>query len=203
MTFLIDGAPVRTVKAADAKGKFPQTPMRLKLGIWAGGDASRTKDQVSWAGGVIDWSKAPYEAVIDSVKIVNYNPAEQYRYKDQSGTWQSIDIIGGNPGGVNRDPEPETTSTNQGMMVNQVSKPDTSSSSSAAPASTTSAPSNSAPPKIGTPQQSTALSNATSSKSNATSSVPANTAKSNSASSSPLAITPLIALCVVALHFVL
>jgi Glycosyl hydrolases family 16 len=198
MTFLIDGAPVRTVKAADAKGKFPQTPMRLKLGIWAGGDSSRNKDQIAWAGGAIDWNKAPYEAVIDSVKIVNYNPADQYRYKDSSGTWQSIDIVGGTGGSANLNAEPDATSNNQGMMANSVSTPD-----SAAPAGTTPAPSSAAPSKVGTPQQSTTLSSATSSRANSTTSAPAKPQKTNGSSSSPLAITPLIAFCLVAVHFVL
>jgi len=201
MTFLIDGAPVRTVNAADAKGKFPQTPMRLKLGIWAGGDASRTKDQITWAGGAIDWSKAPYTVVIDSVKIVNYNPAEQYRYKDNSGSWQSIEIIGGKAIDANAVPDP---APNQGQVNNVVSSSDpasNSASASSASAKPTSPPSSSAPPKVGTPQQSSAAPNATSSRPNTQTSAPAKPVQTGGSSSSLLASTPLIAVCLAAMHF--
>jgi hypothetical protein len=197
MTFIIDGAPVRTVKAVDAKGKFPQTPMRLKLGIWAGGDSSRSKDQQLWAGGAIDGNKGPYAAVIDSVKIENYNPAEQYRYKDNSGTWQSIEIIGAKPGGKNKD-TPSGPVPNQGL-TNSVSKPDAaanSSSSSVSATSTTSATPTSTlvPPRFGNAQESTTKPNTTTAAAKPTA--------TNAASSNPLAITPLLAFCLVAMHFV-
>lgn len=38
MEWLIDGKSVRSVSKDSANGQFPQTPMHLRLGIWAGGD---------------------------------------------------------------------------------------------------------------------------------------------------------------------
>ena len=41
----IDGVTVRVLKATDANGQYPQTPMQLKLGSWAGGDYPGTEIQ--------------------------------------------------------------------------------------------------------------------------------------------------------------
>ena len=40
--WIIDGTVVRTLGYSDANGgnNFPQTPMKVKLGVWAGGDSS-------------------------------------------------------------------------------------------------------------------------------------------------------------------
>jgi len=103
ITWLVDGAPVRTLNYADAKGgtRFPQTPMKLKVGIWAGGDPSNNgAGTVTWAGGNVDYAKGPFSMYVDSINIVNYSPAQTYKYKDNSGTWQSIDVIGGSEGGI-------------------------------------------------------------------------------------------------------
>jgi len=103
LTWLVDNVPVRTLNYQDAKGgtRFPQTPMRFRLGIWAGGDPSMNgKGTVEWAGGVVDYSKGPFGMYVESVNVVNYSPADKYRYKDNSGNWQSIEVIGGSAGGI-------------------------------------------------------------------------------------------------------
>jgi len=102
ITWLIDGVAVRTLKYEDAKGgtRFPQTPMRFRLGIWAGGDPSNPKGTIDWAGGLTDFSKAPFAMSIDSTTITNYSPADKYHYKDNSGDWKSIEVIGGSAGGI-------------------------------------------------------------------------------------------------------
>jgi beta-glucanase (GH16 family) len=102
ITYLVDGVAVRTLKYEDAKGgsRFPQTPMRLRLGIWAGGDPSLPQGTIDWAGGLTDYSKAPFAMYIDSTTITNYSPADKYHYKDNSGDWKSIDVIGGTTGGI-------------------------------------------------------------------------------------------------------
>jgi beta-glucanase (GH16 family) len=102
ITWLVDGVAVRTLNYNDAKGgtRFPQTPMRLRLGIWAGGDPSNPQGTIQWAGGATDFSKGPYTMSIDSATITNYSPASKYHYKDNSGSWQSIEVIGGNAGGI-------------------------------------------------------------------------------------------------------
>lgn len=92
----IDGTVVRTVDYADAKDgtRFPQTPMRVRIGIWAGGDPARIKGTIDWAGGETDYSKAPFTMYVKSVEIVNYTPAESYVYSDKSGSSDSIEING-------------------------------------------------------------------------------------------------------------
>jgi beta-glucanase (GH16 family) len=51
----IDTNLVRTLHYADALDgyNFPQTPMNIRLGIWAGGDPSNNKGTIEWAGGAV------------------------------------------------------------------------------------------------------------------------------------------------------
>ncbi|KAJ6024659.1 concanavalin A-like lectin/glucanase [Penicillium herquei] len=98
MTWSIDGTVVRTVTydeaVNDGESRYPQTPMRVRIGIWAGGSSS-SSGTVEWAGGATDYSDGPFTMYVKSVSIVNYNPAEYYKYTDESGSMDSIEIIGG------------------------------------------------------------------------------------------------------------
>lgn len=91
-TWLIDGAPVRVVKFADAVNgqNYPQTPMNIRLGNWIAGTPGNSPGTVKWAGGIADMTQAPFNMYVESVKVINYNPAESYQYTDLSGSWQSI-----------------------------------------------------------------------------------------------------------------
>lgn len=97
ITWSIDGTPVRTVTYAQAKGgtRFPQTPMRVKLGVWAGGDPNNQPGVIEWAGGRTDYNKAPFTMVVRRVTVQNYNPAAEYTYSDHSGSYGSIRLGGG------------------------------------------------------------------------------------------------------------
>ncbi|KAH0430236.1 glycosyl hydrolase family 16 [Colletotrichum camelliae] len=88
----IDSALVRTLNYADALGgqNFPQTPARLRLGIWAGGDPDNSAGTITWAGGETDYTKAPYTMTVQSVSITNANPAGSYTYGDKTGSYDSI-----------------------------------------------------------------------------------------------------------------
>ncbi|KAL8869033.1 MAG: hypothetical protein Q9174_004576, partial [Haloplaca sp. 1 TL-2023] len=91
----IDGKDVRTLKASEADGngdQYPQSPMKVSLGLWDAGDPdSPTKE---WGGGVTPIPPPePYTFFVKSVKIWNTNPAQQYEYTDQSGSQKSIKII--------------------------------------------------------------------------------------------------------------
>jgi len=96
ITWLIDDRAVRTLKYGDSVavfGKnFPQTPMNVRLGIWAGGDPDNSQGTIDWAGGLTDYSKAPFTMVVKSVKITNYNPGKTYTYGDKTGSYKSIKI---------------------------------------------------------------------------------------------------------------
>ncbi|KAM0492593.1 hypothetical protein ACHAP8_009770 [Fusarium lateritium] len=108
----INGVAVRTLKFAESQGgeNYPQTPMRVKLGIWAAGDTSENAEgskyiyqdvvrrkandleAVEWGGGPTDFSKVPFTMTVQKVKIENMNPAESYSYGDRSGSYKSIDF---------------------------------------------------------------------------------------------------------------
>lgn len=97
MTWLIDGNSVRTVKYAEAKdgSRYPQTPMKLRLGIWAGGDPDNGQGTIEWAGGETDYTQAPFSMYVKSVTVTNYNPADTYEWTDTSGSYQSIKASNG------------------------------------------------------------------------------------------------------------
>ncbi|KAF3771445.1 family 16 glycoside hydrolase [Cryphonectria parasitica EP155] len=102
LTWLVDGESVRTLAYADAVDgtNYPQTPMRVKLGIWAGGDPNNSEGTIEWAGGETDYTQGPFTAYVKSVSIVNYNPAESYTYGDLSGSYESIELSGANATGA-------------------------------------------------------------------------------------------------------
>ncbi|KAJ5113282.1 concanavalin A-like lectin/glucanase [Penicillium angulare] len=99
LTWSIDGTVVRTLTYDEAvhngASRYPQTPMSVRIGIWAGGDPGNNAGTISWAGGDTDYSDGPFSMYVKSVSIVNYNPAESYRWKDKSGSMDSIEVIGG------------------------------------------------------------------------------------------------------------
>lgn len=89
----IDGQIVRTLEADQANGgyDFPQTPMNLRLGIWAGGDSKLPNGTIEWAGGLTDYSDAPFTMVVQSVRVTDsHRNVTQYKYGDTSGSWGSI-----------------------------------------------------------------------------------------------------------------
>lgn len=67
--------------------------MRLKLGIWAGGDPDNSEGTIEWAGGETNYADGPFTMYVRSVNITNYNPAAAYKYGDTSGSYQSIETI--------------------------------------------------------------------------------------------------------------
>lgn len=92
----IDGKTVRTMTPASADpGQYPQTPMMIKIGIWAGGDPSNPAGTISWAGGVTDYSKGPFTMYCKSASVIDYSTGSQYVYTSQSGTSDSISAVGG------------------------------------------------------------------------------------------------------------
>ncbi|KAL8670954.1 MAG: hypothetical protein Q9168_004537 [Polycauliona sp. 1 TL-2023] len=94
----IDGTSVRVLKAGDANGgkNFPQTPMNVRLGVWAGGDKANPKDTVEWAGGETNYDEGPYTMSVKSVRVKDYSEGKEYVYGDMTGSWDSINIVPGN-----------------------------------------------------------------------------------------------------------
>ncbi|KAK7430428.1 transglycosylase [Neonectria magnoliae] len=103
VNWIIDGAVVRTLTYDEAKGgtSFPQTPMQIKLGTWIAGRPDAAEGTIIWAGGLADFSQAPFVAYYKSISIVDYAGTDypttksvtQYIYGDQSGSHQSIQVV--------------------------------------------------------------------------------------------------------------
>ncbi|KAI1392628.1 glycoside hydrolase family 16 protein [Hypoxylon trugodes] len=107
----IDGQLVRTLtpKEANNTRNYPQTPMKLSLGIWAGGDPDQPKGVIEWAGGVTDYS-SPYTMYVQSARVEDFSTGKEYSYSDHSGSWGSIKIASGNSTAIeNINKEPEKT----------------------------------------------------------------------------------------------
>ncbi|KAM0317318.1 hypothetical protein ACHAPQ_011045 [Fusarium lateritium] len=105
----INDVAVRTLKYSEADGgeTFPQTPMRVKLGIWAGGDSDNAEGTIEWAGGETDYAGVPYTMTVQKIKIENLNPAESYTYSDKTGSYKSIDFDEKDNGGSSDEDEDE------------------------------------------------------------------------------------------------
>ncbi|KAF4979926.1 hypothetical protein FZEAL_3968 [Fusarium zealandicum] len=98
LSWYIDGENVRTLKAEDANDtkSYPQTPMRLSIGVWAAGDPTMPEGTRAWAGGDTDYSKGPYSMYVKQVLVEDYSTGKEYVYSDNSGSYKSIDIVEGN-----------------------------------------------------------------------------------------------------------
>lgn len=108
---MINGKTVRTLSSDAVKGKFPQSPMQIKLGTWCAGGKNSPEGTRIWAGGFTDFSKAPFNAFYKSISIVDYagkdSPAKggvkEYVYGDRSGSWESIKVVAGTSSSDNKD----------------------------------------------------------------------------------------------------
>jgi hypothetical protein len=93
----LDGKMIRELKFADAKGgrEYPQTPMNIRLGVWAGGDKeNNAPDTVTWAGGETNFDNGPYTMMVKSVYAQDYTSAKTYSWADMdsSGSWEKVKV---------------------------------------------------------------------------------------------------------------
>lgn len=94
--WIVDGETVRTLQASEASCGFPQTPMSVRLGVWAAGDPElNSPGTVEWSGGAVDYNVAPFSYTVKYLKAADYSSGKLYVYKDRSGSWSSIHSIGG------------------------------------------------------------------------------------------------------------
>jgi hypothetical protein len=92
----IDGKTVRVQTAASAEtNQYPQTPMQIKMGAWSGGDSANPQGTIQWARGPTDYSKGPFSMYVKSISVTDYSTGTQYKYGDTSGSWKSIQAVGG------------------------------------------------------------------------------------------------------------
>lgn len=187
----VDGSVVRTLSAAQAGGKFPQTPMQVKIGTWVGGDKNAAPGTIEWAGGLTDFSKGPFDALYKNVNIVDYaggstpttKDVKEYVWTDKSGSAKSIKAV-----------------LNDGSSD---SGDDSSSSSSSSAAKTTSKPTSTpaSTSKTHSSTMSTASANSTTAANTTTpatstraaTSAPAGTTGTNSGTQSAAALAAILA----------
>jgi len=98
LDWYIDGVIVRSLPFNGANGgkNYPQTPMTVRLGVWAGGDPDNSNGTIEWAGGLTDFTKGPYTMAVQSAHVQDYSTGSEYEWTDRSGSWQSIKSIAGN-----------------------------------------------------------------------------------------------------------
>ncbi|EAL88702.1 hypothetical protein KXV71_008674 [Aspergillus fumigatus] len=104
----IDGKTVRVLTAESAGDHFPQSPMMVKVGVWAGGDPNNAPGTIQWAGGETDYSAGPYTMYLKSLVATDYSTGKSYTYSDKSGSWRSITSDGGQ---INGNSDAESIST--------------------------------------------------------------------------------------------
>ncbi|TVY85485.1 putative extracellular glycosidase [Lachnellula suecica] len=96
ITWSVGNSVVRVLTPATADAnQYPQTPMRVKFGSWSGGDPSNAAGTIAWARGPTDYSKGPFTMTVQSVAVTDYSTGTQYKYGDTSGSWGSIQAVGG------------------------------------------------------------------------------------------------------------
>lgn len=92
----VDNVEVRTLTVDTAEeDQYPQTPMQIKFGAWAGGDPRNPPGTIEWAGGKTNYADGPYTMVVKSISISDYSTGKEYRYTDNSGSWESIEAVDG------------------------------------------------------------------------------------------------------------
>ncbi|KYK54818.1 cell wall glucanosyltransferase Mwg1 [Drechmeria coniospora] len=120
LEFSIDGHVRQTWRFGDiAPGAWPQTPMRIKLGLWAVGagpdrsgptDPTVDRGEVAWAGGEPDWGRDaglhPFRAYFRALEIEDYvghcddiddassSDEVEYQYDEKTWGWQNVRIRG-------------------------------------------------------------------------------------------------------------
>lgn len=101
IVWMADGTVVRALKASDAEeNQYPQTPMQVKFGAWAGGDPNHNPPgTVEWARGPTDYSKGPFSMLVQKVIVTDYSTGKEYSYGDNSGDWESIKATDGEVNG--------------------------------------------------------------------------------------------------------
>lgn len=85
--------------ATSDSNQYPQTPMRVKFGAWSGGDSSNPAGTIAWARGPTVYSDGPFTMTVQSLAVTDYSTGTQYKYGDTSGSWESIEAVGGTVNG--------------------------------------------------------------------------------------------------------
>lgn len=94
----IDGSLHRQVNYNDSLalwGKnYPQTPSQVKISNWPAGQAGNAPGTIQWAGGLVDYSQAPFTMSVQKVRVQDFHSGKEYTYGDKTGDWTSINVVG-------------------------------------------------------------------------------------------------------------
>lgn len=126
IVWMADGTILRSLTEAQAEtGQYPQTPMRVKLGAWAGGDPNyNAAGTVKWARGPTDYTKGPFSMMVKKLVVTDYSTGKQYKYGDTSGDWESIQAVDGKVNGnINNKNAVTATATAVGSVSTGVGIP--------------------------------------------------------------------------------
>lgn len=104
LTWSIDGNSFRTLKKADTYNEstesyhYPQSPSRVQVSLWPGGDSKNGIGTISWAGGAIDWDSDDikdngyYYMLLKNVSVECYEPPSNILIDgDQSYVYNNSD----------------------------------------------------------------------------------------------------------------
>ncbi|RSL65460.1 hypothetical protein CEP54_004234 [Fusarium duplospermum] len=119
IVWMAAGTVVRTLNSGDAEAnQYPQTPMQVKFGAWAGGDPNTNgAGTVKWARGPTDFSQGPFTMHVKSIVVTDYSTGDEYKYKDNSGSWESIEAVGGSVNGNENGEAMTVTATAAGTVA--------------------------------------------------------------------------------------
>ncbi|VUC28359.1 unnamed protein product [Clonostachys rosea] len=126
IVWMADGTILRSMTEAQAEsGQYPQTPMRVKLGAWAGGDPNyNAAGTVKWARGPTDYTKGPFSMMVKKLVVTDYSTGKQYKYGDTTGDWESIQAVDGKVNGnINNKNAVTATATAVGSVSTGVGIP--------------------------------------------------------------------------------
>lgn len=112
----INDVIVRSVDRVDTKeyvDKYglPSSPMVLKFSVWVGGDKSNNPGTIEWAGGLTDYSQAPFTMSVRNIRMEDYSNGQSYMYGFKDNTqWVQLQSDGGSICGRMSEPQRQTTS---------------------------------------------------------------------------------------------
>ncbi|OLL23572.1 Acyl-protein thioesterase 1 [Neolecta irregularis DAH-3] len=132
----INGVAVRTLTKASTLTngvyQYPQSPSQIKIGSWVAGVPGTAEGTIQWAGGLTDFSQAPFTMVVRRFDVKSYTPTSSYSFSGTSGLADSIT----ENSAENSHLSPLNTSSSQTLTASTVGKSTIKSTSNLPPFAT-------------------------------------------------------------------
>ncbi|TQV95509.1 Concanavalin A-like lectin/glucanase [Cordyceps javanica] len=168
--FFVDGALKRTLRRADIPDRYPESPMRVKIGAWVAGYYGNAPGTIEWAGGVADFSNGPASSYFKRITVTDYaggsaatdKDVKEYSYGDRTGSAASIKIHLADGSTTSAGSSPSSgSSSSSSSSSSSISSSTASSASSSSSSSSTAATETTRSSKTETTQTSTTESSTT------------------------------------------